>query len=322
MRALKKIVLCAALFAGVGTLYAHDSPEHEIEALTAKMQTDGTNAALLARRASEWRALQKFDRALADLEQAAALDHASVTLRTEIARVQMAQQRYEPAQQTLAQALRLAADSVERASLHMQRAEVLEAKRDYALALKDCEQAFTIAAPMPDWYLTRARLLAHSGQWSECARGLKAGFEQTGSIVLEIEWIEAMIDAGEFVEALARIEPHLAKARWKAGWLTRRGRAQAGMGRPLDARETLNTALSEIQRRLNTAKADAGLLAERGLAHALLENQAAAAHDLREARRLAGKSGVFAPSIARLERVLRIGKDGKTGAGRPPKAES
>lgn len=285
-----------------GMLCAHDSPEHEIEALTAKMESEGRSAALLARRASEWRALRKLDRAYEDLAQALALEPGSIALRAEMARVQAGQGNYEAALRMLDQSLQIAADEVERAAIYMQRAEVLEAQGKYGAALQDCERAFRACAPAADWYLTRARLQAQSGQWRECAGGLKEGFEKTGSIVLEIEWIEAMIDAGQCEEALKRIEPHVEKARWKAGWLIRRGRAQAGSA---EAEASLKRALSELEMRFNPARPDATLLADRGLAMALRGDRRAATEDLAQVRRLAGESGILLSATARLERAIR-----------------
>ena len=52
------------------TLNAHDSPEHEIEALSKKIAASGAPAELLARRATEWRALGKYDEASQDLQKA------------------------------------------------------------------------------------------------------------------------------------------------------------------------------------------------------------------------------------------------------------
>lgn len=298
------IVVCLSLSSPVDLAHAHDSPEHEIEALTGKMRANGASATLLARRATEWRSLRKLDHAQADLEHAIKLGPDSVGLRTDLARVQAAQKRFDAARKTLERALTMADEGMERCSIYMQRAEVREANGEHALAVEDCERAFSAPSPPLDWYLTRARLTGRTGRWRECARGLKEGFEKSGSIVLEIEWIEALIDAGECREALDRIQPHVARARWKSGWLIRQGRAQAGMNGQTQAQSSLKTALRELEPRLDAAKPEGQLLAERGLARALLGNRQAAAQDLEKARMLLGETAAFMSCIERLERVL------------------
>src|SRR5437762_141317 len=51
-------------------LPAHDSPEHVIEWLTARIDTTGQRPDLLWRRATEYRALSRLDAAVSDLKQA------------------------------------------------------------------------------------------------------------------------------------------------------------------------------------------------------------------------------------------------------------
>jgi tetratricopeptide (TPR) repeat protein len=298
------VALCIALLPWAHVTCAHDSPEHEIEALTAKMAAKGASAALLARRATEWQSLRKLDHAQADLEHAIKLGPDSVGLRTELARIQAAQRCFDAARKTLERALTMADEGMERCSVYMQRAEIREANGEHALALEDCERAFGVPSPPLDWYLTRARLTGRTGRWRECARGLKEGFEKSGSIVLEIEWIEALIDAGECREALGRIQPHVARARWKSGWLIRQGRAQIGMNRQSQAQSSLKSALRELEARLEAVKPEGQLLAERGLARALLGDRLVAAADLEKARILLGETAAFTSCIERLERVL------------------
>jgi len=298
------VALFSALLSSAQVTCAHDSPEHEIEALTEKMRANGASATLLARRASEWQSLRKLDHAQADLEHAILLGSDSVGLRTELARIQAAQRHFDAAHKTLERALTLAEEGMERCSVYMQRAEVREANGEHALAVEDCERAFGVPSPPLDWYLTRARLTGRTGRWRECARGLKEGLEKSGSIVLEIEWIEALIDAGECREALDRIQPHMVRARRKSSWLIRQGRAQAGMNSQAEAQSSLKAALQEIETRLDAAKPEGRLLAERGLAHALLGNRPAAAQDLEKARMLLGEAAPFTSCIERLERVL------------------
>jgi hypothetical protein len=67
-----------------------------------------------------------------------------------------------------------------------------------------------------DWYLTRAELQRRLGKFEAAAAGLKQAFDRTGSAVFEVEWIDAMIDAGQYAQAIERIEPRLAECAARA----------------------------------------------------------------------------------------------------------
>jgi tetratricopeptide (TPR) repeat protein len=281
--------------------FPHDSPEHEIETLTAKMAAAGKSADLLARRATEWRALGELNKAADDWREAITLEPRAIELHSELARVLIARGDLDEALNAVNSALDLPESDPERARLWMVRAEVHENAGRYQQALADCASAFGHGTAQLDWYLTHARLQTRCGKYAECAADLKAGHEKTGSAVVEIEWIEAMIDAGHTHEALARIETHLARARWRAGWLIRRARALITRGDETRARSDLHIALAELERRLNLARPDPTLIVERGLALALIGKAQAAADDLAKAKQLTGTT----TGSLRLERALQ-----------------
>lgn len=299
MRPFPGLILLMSLVA-----FAHDSPEHEIEAISEKMRASGTNATLLARRAVEWRALRKLTDAEADLRSAVALDPHSLALRIELATVQGLQRQYRAALETLDKASPLANDNAQRGSLWMRRAEMHEADGQAVRALQACEQAFHLSSPELDWYLTRARLLAQAGRFADSARGLQEGFEKTGSVVLEVEWIEALLDSGQCRQAHDRIQPHLSKARWKSSWLIRRARAQLCLGNDDALRNDLRKALDELDQRTDPSKPDGWLLLDRAFAHALLGNTQSATQYLQIARQSLGNIAAFVGATSRIERVL------------------
>ena len=68
-------------------LRAHDSPEHEIEALTSRMSKAGKTGSLLMRRATEFKALGELDKAAADLTEAISLEPKSPAAYAELGRV-------------------------------------------------------------------------------------------------------------------------------------------------------------------------------------------------------------------------------------------
>ena len=296
----------AAVIAGIvfvsSPVAAHDSPDHVVEALSVEMARTGTNASLLWQRATEYRALGRLAPAAKDLQHALSLDPRFILAWSDLARVQLNRNRASEALASINRALELAGDEGSRAPLRMVRAEVENALGRPDAALADCERALsTGTAPEADWFLARGQLQLRLGRYAEAAAGLKKGFDQTGSAVLEAEWIDALIDGGKYREALELIEPRVAEARCQSSWLLRRGRARLALGDTLRARGDLNATITEINGRLHRTQPDAALLAERGLAAALLGDAAAARRDLASARRLE----VDEATLLRLEVALR-----------------
>jgi tetratricopeptide (TPR) repeat protein len=309
--ALAASLMAAALLALTPVaVVAHDSPEHVVESLSVEMGRTGTNATLLWRRATEYRALGRLAPATADLQQALALDPKLIPAWSDLARVQLIRSRPADALVSINRAFELAPDEAGRAPLRMVRAEVEAALGRPDAALADCERALSAGTMLEaDWFLSRCQLQLRLGRYSEAAAGLKAGFDQTGSAVLEAEWIDALIDGGKPGEALELIEPRLAEARCQSSWLLRRGRARLASGDTVRARGDLNAAITEINGRLHPTQPDAALLAERGLASALLGDEAAARRDLAAARRRQADEA----TLFRLEAALRRLPDKEKG---------
>lgn len=293
---------------------AHDSPEHVAAALTARMKERGETADLLWRRATEYRALSQLAPAAKDLQAALKLQPLLFAAHVELARVQLQLREFAAARATLDRALALAPDEGTRAPIHLVRAEVQAASGDLNQALADCELAFA-ATPTPDaeWFLQRSQIQQQLGRNDEAAAGLKQGFDQTGNAVLEAEWIDALLDAGQARVALGRIEPPLAESRWRSSWLLRRGRARLALGESVKGRGDLHAAVTEINQRLHDVRPEPSLLLDRGFALALLGDAAAARRDLIAAR----QAGVEAASAWRLESCLE-GKQATASLPAPP----
>lgn len=265
----------------------HDSPEHVVEILTAKMEVVGRRPDLLWRRATEYRVLRQLDAAASDLKAAVKAQPDYLPALTDLSRIQLAQGKYRRARSTINRALDSVDSDAARAPLWMVRADIYAVRGDLDKALTDCDLALRNATGNElDWYLTRSQLQCRLGRFNEAVTGLQEGFALTGSAVLEVESIDAMIEAGRFTEALKQIEPALADSRWRSSWLLRRARVRLGMGEISAAHEDLLAALSEINGRLNPAHHDYGLLADRGLAYALLGDVDLAQRDLKSARAL------------------------------------
>ncbi len=292
-------VLLAALLAAT-PLDAHESPDEKARRLSAEIARRGGTPELLCRRATELRVYGRTDAAVADLHAALRLDPTYVPALIDLARIETARSRTTEALAAVNHALDHAPAAV-RPELLMIRAELFEAKRDRPAALRDCDEAISSAEPAEDWFLARARIQLALGRQDDAARGLSEGFRRNGSAVLETEWVECLIDAGKPAAALPVIERNLAEVRLKSSWLIRRARANLSAGKAPTARPDLLEALDEIETRLSPTRPDLTLLAERGLARALLGNTEAARADLERVRR-AGATGWM---LIRLESALR-----------------
>jgi len=279
----------------------HDSPEHVVEMLTARMEVVGQRPDLLWRRATEHRVLGNLAAAARDLKRALKMDPRFLPALVDLSRVQLAQGHRRRALWTIDRAFEFVRDEPERAPLRMLRAEIFAERGETGKALIECDRALRhTEGTQLDWYLTRSQIQCRLGKFNDAIAGLKAGFELTGSAVLEVECIDAMIDAGRFDEALERIEPILADSRWQASWLVRRARVRLAGGDISAAHADLMAAIRELNQRLNSPHPDPGLLTDRGLASALLGDEAPTRRDLREARKL----GADAETVRRLEVAL------------------
>ena len=185
------------------------------------------------------------------------------------------------------------------------RAEIQANRHDFESALADCEQALQSHPDDLDGYLLRGRLLSQLGRYAEAATGFQAGYAQTGSVVLRNQWIESLIDAGDCLQAVTEIETELALTRWKSSWLIRRARARLCLSQHSDATSDLRAAIEEMDARLNPRRPDVTLLADRGLARALLGELDRAREDLREAQALGADAWVVERLQKTLEKIER-----------------
>jgi len=289
--------LAVLVFSLAHRVVAHESPEDIIVTLTQRMTKAGKTPSLLIRRAAEYKAISKFDEAAADLVEATKLDPKNAAAYAELSKVQLAQEKLVQACDNATRSLALMEDGADRGPVYLLRAQIHAARGNATEALADCE--FAGRKDDIDWYLLRSQVQAQLGKFDDRANGLKAGFDRNGSIVLEIEWVEAMIDAGQFRAALERIEQHLNHLRLRSSWLLRRARANKGLSREYQA--DTRAALEEIERRFNADHPEPTLLLDRATAFALLGKTDQARRDLMEAK----KHGIPAPACQRVEQILK-----------------
>ena len=281
MRWLASIIISAAT-----VCFAHESPEHRVADLTSEMALTGKSAAALMQRAIEYRALGAFDEAAADLRSVLELEPRSVDALKYLSEIQCEQKQIGRALETIERAIQISPTD---GALYFARATIYAADGKDHLALADCEHAFANRKGELEWYLTRAQLQSRLGCFEDCIAGLKKGLQVTGSAVLNVELIEALIDAGKYREALKRIEPELKESRLRSAWLLRRARARIGLGHIAAAKKDLHAALQELNERISVHTPDITLVVERGTVLALLGQTDAARTDLARALQAGAK---------------------------------
>src|ERR1043165_1036292 len=115
----KSFVATSLLAGAVQVSRAHDSPEHEIDALTLRMSKVGKTASLLSRRALEYKALGELDKAAADLTEAIRLDPKSAAAYAELSKVEFAQEKLSQAYDDATRSLGLMEDGADRGPIYL-----------------------------------------------------------------------------------------------------------------------------------------------------------------------------------------------------------
>ena len=274
---------CGMLWLAPYAASGHDSPEHVVQALTARMAREGETAELLRRRASEYRSLRRTEAAASDLLRALEIAPNRTDIQIEQIRVQLQGHDPEAARSSAARAMEQASEEYQSTLLAL-RGEAYAALGQADLALADFDAACRQRSDDVDLFLQRAELLAKLGRHSERLAGLESGYRDTSSIVLHIERIDTLIELGRLKEALEFVETELADCRWRSSWLIRRAQIHLGQQKPDDAETDLQAAIDEINERLNHERPDPMLLADRAIAESLLGRAEDAISDLANAR--------------------------------------
>lgn len=249
---------------------AHDSPEHVVEALTHRMQHEGSSPALLVRRAYEYQSLGRYEKAEADLHNAIKSDPAFAEAYARLAHVFNAQGKYPQAEDTLAEGLEHAQSELDTVELLAIRAELHEANQNFHAALSDNEAVLEFRPNELDPLLHKSHLFAQMDKPAARVSWLRKAIERNPSIVLEIELTDALIDAKEYEDALDRVIQAANGRRWLSAWRIRRARIHLGLGEKVEAEKELRLALTEIDTRISKTWVDPMLLLESATAHALL----------------------------------------------------
>ena len=278
------VALALAVLAPGGVAIAHEGPEHEIDELTDRIREEGESADLLLQRAIEYNVMGKTAEAIKDLERALTFESHSPVLQRELSRAYFAAGKTNEAYDTATRGMKYAAAGAERASLLMARSDVSRARKDYQKALDDTNKAIQEHPDNCEWYLSRSQLQQQLGLKKERIKGLDEGIKETGSGLLEGEWLDALIDGGKAEQALVKIEAELLDARLQSTWLIRRAKAHLALKQKSKAEDDLKEALTELNLRLGKGATDPLLLLDRGQVYDLLGNKDEAKKDYESAR--------------------------------------
>jgi tetratricopeptide (TPR) repeat protein len=267
---IRNFGLAVILLSSTCVALAHDGPEHAIEAIDAEIARSGPSAELLFRRACEFRALRKYDRAELDLNAALKIDGEFTAAQFELARIlvgrgdaERAFAMIESPASSADDALRAAAIAL-RGELHLAQGNARPAIRDFTAAL----------ALQPDvqWFLLRGDAQHAAGDDEARIADLRAAWLQTASPVLQHALCDALIAVGgrHLAEAREIVERELADGRYHSAWWLRRAQIRLADGDRTAAEADLRAALAELQGRLNLQRPDPTLLAERAAVCRLL----------------------------------------------------
>ena len=242
------VVVCS-LCAG-GLAFAHDGPEHEIDDLTDRIKSEGESVELLLQRAIAYNVLNKGSEAIADLQRALSFDTHSAPVERELSRAYFSVGKTNEAYDSATHALKYAQDGPEKASIYMLRGEIQRARKDFAKALEDTDKAIRENPDNTEAYLARSQLQRLLGRKKERIQGLEQGIRETGSGLLEGEWLDALIDGGKADQALGKVEEGLHESRLRSTWLIRRAKVYREQKKDEAAEADLREASDEMTKRL------------------------------------------------------------------------
>jgi len=237
MRALARTLVAVALLWSAPQANAHDGLHEQIVALTHEIESRPKDPELYLRRGELYRLHREWDRSLADLRRAQALEPrremglAEARLYSDLGWsewAELALERHLTSVPEDPEALLFLAQLLER------RCALEDAVRAYDRALVGLDM------PEPDVYLARADALAALGPAGveRALVGLDEALARMGPVfALELRALELEIERGRIEAALARLDALAARSQRQERWLAQRGEILLGAGRPAEALE-------------------------------------------------------------------------------------
>jgi len=272
------ILLCFALATSV--VIAHDSPSHTIDEINKHHNLTPDQ---LLQRAIAQRATGHTDLAIADLKVAIHQSPKQLGYHLELARTQLGAHHATETIASAQRALPLATTPAQRATIHILCAEAYQLDKKSQKSLDSMELAFQeIPQGEIEWYLLRSETQRALHLKKQRVTDLATGLKHHPSAVLKAHWIDALTEDSQYSQALKEIDSELTDRRWKSSYLIKQARALRGLHRDTEAQSALKFALVEITPRINPERPDPILLADQGIAQAMLGNTDQAKHCLKE----------------------------------------
>jgi len=269
-------------FVAIGShAISHHDTKALIEQLTKRINSGESTAENYYKRAIEYRVLGQLKEAENDLRIALQRNANFTLARREITRILSKQGQNKLAILSAEKVIATATTQREKSSAMILLAQMLLNSGEPSEAIKYSSTAFKLNPNGKlEWYLLHARLLGEIQRDNERPEILRTGHQLTGSIVLRNAWIDSLLECKKYETALPIIEKELMSSRLKSSWKIRRAKAYIGTGKINAAMNDLKMCLKELDQRIHPKKPDMTLIADRGLANALLGNIDAAKDDL------------------------------------------
>jgi tetratricopeptide (TPR) repeat protein len=255
----------------------HNDVSETIRALTSRL-AENPSARLYYQRATEFRALREKEHAIEDLRSALKLNPGFRAAKISLIR-ELGKSDEALAMATVYTTDHHNAGSGVEATYLLTRVLHLRGENETALIL--CKKIQDLSKNHePGIDILHAEVLLDLQRPAMASRVLKDAWKRTNSIVLRNNWIDTALTAGETREVLPVIEKELSSSRFRSSWLIRRARAALIHGDQEQADSDLRAALAELTPRIRPDRPDLTLIADRGLAHALLGQTPKAKADL------------------------------------------
>lgn len=268
-----------------GYLLAHEDPAavassltHQIEHfhLDNKAKNLGGNkrvnlANLYFKRAIEFKVLGKRQEAHSDLEKYTQLMPSECVGWLELARIEVVpDKRIQHAKQ----AIKVASTKLDKSQSLIIQAEAHYELSEYQKALMICEQTLNLTDEDGLSVISfKSHLLWRLDELEKRVDFLAEASKENPSVVLQHEWIDAKLDAGQAGDVKQQIHREMSESRFKSSWLIRAARCEKeGSDK---AKKFAQTAVDEILDRLHPERPDVTLQMDLVRAYALFNEQVA-----------------------------------------------
>jgi len=265
-----------AVFLSITAALAHPGILHDLERVSAAIDKDPRSAELYVERAYYYRLNAQFSEALADLDQARALDPRDTHVAAERGLTLSAMGRDREAEAELTRFIRAGGRNDQ---ILAERARVRERAGRHVGAVADYKAALDLK-PDVELYLACGALQESLHDSKGAASTYRDGLAHVGSAVtLNLALIRVETERKNYTAALALIDAELARAAVKTDWYLQKGDVLHAAGHEEQARAVREQALAEANSVL--AQNPSGIrLYSRAKVQIALGNQEEARRDL------------------------------------------